>query len=301
MAYVDSTAPQNKETSLTRKLSVRSRWEGRTESAVVFLHGNPTSSYLWRDVIPPVASRGLRCLAPDLIGMGKSEASVNGKYDFEEHSKHVWSWFDGVLPNNEKVHLVLHDWGSALGFHWAHRHPERVASITFMEGIVRVIRGWDEFPESGRKIFQAMRSDAGEAMVLKNNVFVEKILPASVLRKLEEDEHDKYREPFERNVHGSLPTLVWPRQIPIRGEGPNAVIDIVDAYNDWLRNDNNIPKLHIEADPGFFDPIMREETKAWSHVTTERVKGIHFIQEDSGSEIGHIIADFLDAHAAGEY
>ena len=274
----------------------RSRWEGRKESTVVFLHGNPTSSYLWRDVIPSV-SKQWRCLAPDLVGMGSSGPSTSGRYTFDDHSLHLDSWFDGVLSNDERVHLVLHDWGSALGFHWARRHSERVASITVMEGIVRVLESWDEFPESGRKIFQAMRTDnVGEDMVLEKNVFVEKILPASIMRTLDKDEMDTYRAPFDR-PETRLPTLMWPRQIPIRSEGPSDVIDVVDRYNSWLKEDSaHIPKLHIDCNPGFFAPIMRDEMADWKNVTTAPpVPGIHFIQEDSGKEIGDRIAHFLSA------
>ena len=272
----------------------RSRWEGRKESAVVFLHGNPTSSYLWRDVIPSV-SKQWRCLAPDLVGMGSSGPSTSGHYTFSDHSVHLDSWFDGVLSNDERVHLVLHDWGSALGFHWARRNAERVASITVMEGIVRVIESWDEFPESGRKIFQAMRTDnVGEELVLEKNVFVEKILPASIMRTLEKDEMDVYRAPFDR-PETRLPTLVWPRQIPIRSEGPSDVVDVVDRYNTWLKEDSeHIPKLLIDCEPGFFAPMMRDEMSTWKNVTTPPpVPGIHFIQEDSGKQIGDHIAQFL--------
>jgi len=288
MAFLD-TSNEN------RSKIPRSRWEGRKEHVVVFLHGNPTSSFLWRDVIPSVEKKW-RCLAPDLVGMGESGPSTSGHYTFSDHSTHLDSWFDGILRHDEKVHLVLHDWGSALGFDWSRRHSERVASITVMEGIVRVIESWDEFPESGRKIFQAMRTDqVGEDLVLEKNVFVEKILPASIMRTLEKDEMDTYRAPFDQ-PETRLPTLVWPRQIPIRSEGPSEVVEIVDKYNEWLKNLEHIPKLLIDCEPGFFSPMMRDEMANWKNVTiSPPVPGIHFIQEDSGKEIGDRVAQFLDS------
>lgn len=283
---------------LDRTAQVRSRWVGKKQEAVVFLHGNPTSSYLWRDVIPPVMNGGdgqRRCLAPDLIGMGMSGASVTGKYDFPDHARHLDSWFDSILSNDERVHLVLHDWGSALGFHWARRHVDRVISITVMEGIVRTFESWDEFPKTGEKIFKALRSDAGEEMVLEKNIFVEKILPASIIRELSPFDMERYRFPFSASEESRVPTLAWPRAIPFRNEGPEEVCDVVDMYNEWLRQNEDIPILHIDADPGFFAPIMREEMSQWPGLRrTETVGGIHFIQEDSGEEIGNYVTSFLD-------
>lgn len=296
MMYVDIASPMQ---SL-----VKSRFQGRTESAVVFLHGNPTSSYLWRSVLPEVSQSKIRCLAPDLIGMGMSGPSVTGKYAFNDHVHHLDSWFEGVLPKDH-IHLVLHDWGSALGLHWACRHPERVKSITIMEGIVRVFEGWDEFPATAQKIFQAMRTaDVGEEIVLQKNIFIERILPASTLRQLSDDEMATYRAPFATE-QSRLPTLTWPRQIPMRGEGPEDVIDIVDTYQQWFRESRasaKIPKLHIDAEPGFFAPIMRRELEEWPNVTTATVAGHHFLQEDSGAKIGLLVREFLEevTHTEGD-
>src|SRR5215470_11643342 len=182
---------------------------------IVFLHGNPTSSYLWRNVIPHVASRA-RCLAPDLIGMGDSGKAPAGRYRFVDHARYLDAWFDAVGLTRE-VTLVVHDWGSALGFHWARRHPERVAGLVYMEAIVRPVT-WADWPENARKIFQTMRSAAGDEVVLGKNVFVERILPASVMRGLDEAAMSVYRRPFLEPGESRRPTLTWPREIPIEGE-----------------------------------------------------------------------------------
>ena len=183
--------------------------------AVVFLHGNPSSSYLWRHVIPGVAGVA-RCLAPDLIGMGESGVSADGSYRFADHVRYLDAWFEAVgLESN--VTVVGHDWGSALGFHWAQRHAERVKGIVYMEAIVRPVT-WKEWPEAARQVFQGMRSEAGEAMVLEKNVFVERILPGSVLRTLTEEEMAVYRRRYLEAGESRRPTLTWPREIPIEGE-----------------------------------------------------------------------------------
>src|ERR671924_1515596 len=192
---------------------------------IVFLHGNPTSSYLWRNVIPLLQSAG-RCLAPDLIGMGRSGKAAGGSYRFADHARYLDAWFEALGLRDAT--LVGHDWGSALGFHWARRHPERVRALVYMEAIGRPVT-WTEWPEAARKVFQAMRSPAGEEMVLQKNVFVERILPASVLRGLTHEEMDKYREPFRQPGESRRPTLMWPREIPIDGE-PADVAAIVSAY-----------------------------------------------------------------------
>ncbi len=255
---------------------------------VVFLHGNPTSSYLWRNVIPHVEPEG-RCLAPDLVGMGDSGKAPAGSYRFVDHARYLDAWLDTLgLGNN--VTLVMHDWGSALGFHWARRHPERVGGLVYMEALVRPVT-WEEWPETARKIFQAMRSPAGEEMVLQKNVFVERILPASVLRGLTEEEMAVYRRPYREPGEARRPTLTWPREIPVGGE-PADVVAIADAYARWLAG-SDIPKLFINADPGIIlTGAQREFCRRWPNQREITVRGSHFIQEDSPAEIGQAIAAF---------
>jgi haloalkane dehalogenase len=255
----------------------------------VFLHGNPTSSYLWRNVIPHVEGMA-RCLAPDLIGMGESGNAPDGSYRFVDHKRYLDEWFE-ALELTEKVTLVMHDWGSGLGFHWAERHPERVKAMVYMEAIVLPIT-WDDWPESARKIFQAMRSEAGEGIILKKNVFVERILPASMLRELTDEELAVYRRPYAEPGESRRPTLTWPRQIPIEGE-PADVVEIVEGYGKWLAG-SDIPKLFVNADPGsILVGRPREFCRTWPNQREVTVKGIHYIQEDSPAEIGGAIAEFL--------
>ena len=256
---------------------------------IVFLHGNPTSSYLWRNVIPEVTAMG-RCLAPDLIGMGESGVNPAGTYRFVDHAKFLDAWFDALDLKN--VMLVIHDWGSALGFHWARRHPERVQGIAYMEGIVMPI-SWDDWPENARNIFQGMRSDKGEEMVLQKNVFIERILPASVLRGLTDAEMDVYRRRYVEPGESRRPTLTWPREIPVEGE-PADVVAIVQDYADWLEKDETIPKLFINADPGvILIGRQREFCRSWPNQREVTVKGSHFMQEDSPREIGRAVAAFV--------
>ena len=256
---------------------------------IVFLHGNPTSSYLWRNVMPHLAGLG-RCLAPDLIGMGKSGKNPAGRYRFVDHARYLDAWFDAVGVARDAV-LVVHDWGSALGFHWARRHPDRVRGIAYMEAIVTPVT-WADWPENARKVFQAMRSPAGEEMVLEKNVFVERILPASIIRKLSPEELDVYRRPFAEAGEARRPTLTWPREIPIEGE-PKDVHDIVTAYGAWLA-ESPMPKLFINAEPGsILVGRQREVCRTWPNQTEVTVKGVHFIQEDSADEIGEAVAAFV--------
>jgi haloalkane dehalogenase len=255
---------------------------------LVFLHGNPTSSYLWRNVIPHLEGSG-RCLAPDLMGMGRSGKIPAGTYRFADHARYLDAWFDKL--NLEHVTLVVHDWGSALGFHWAHRHPDRVRAIAYMEALVRPVT-WEEWPAAARQIFQAMRSPAGEEMVLQKNVFVERILPASVLRGLTAEEMEHYREPFRHAGESRRPMLTWPREIPVDGE-PADVVAIVDAYSKWLAS-SAVPKLFINGDPGsILVGAQREFCRAWPNQREITVRGSHFLQEDSPAEIGRAIADFV--------
>ncbi len=253
---------------------------------VVFLHGNPTSSYLWRNVIREVEGVA-RCLAPDLIGMGESGKSSDGSYRFVDHVRYLDAWFD-AMELDDGVTLVCHDWGSALAFHWAHRHPDRIKGIAYMEAIVRPVT-WDAWPEAARRVFQGMRSDAGEGMVLENNVFVERILPGSIIRDLTEQEMEVHRRPYVEAGESRRPTLTWPREIPIEGE-PKDVYDIVVAYSDWLLS-SDLPKLFVNAEPGaILTGPQREFCRMWPNQLEVTVKGSHFIQEDSPAEIGAAIA-----------
>jgi len=255
---------------------------------VVFLHGNPTSSYLWRNVIPHVESVG-RCLAPDLIGMGDSGRAPAGSYRFVDHARYLDAWFEAL--GLTRVTLVVHDWGSALGFHWARRHPERVRGIAYMEALVRPVT-WEEWPEVARQVFQAMRSPAGEEMVLTKNVFVERIVRRSVLRGLGEVEMAVYRRPYLEPGESRRPTLTWPRQIPIEGE-PADVVAIADAYSRWLAT-SDVPKLFVNADPGvILTGPQREFCRRWPNQREITVRGSHFVQEDSPHEIGRALAEFV--------
>ena len=260
---------------------------------ILFQHGNPTSSYLWRNIMPHVRGCG-RCIALDLIGMGDSDKlddSGPNRYTFAEHRE----YFDAALEAlgiNDNVTLVVHDWGSALGFDWANRHASGVKGICYMEGIVCPVASWDDWPEAARQVFQGFRSAAGESMVLEKNVFVERVLPGSIIRKLDEQEMAVYRRPFAEPGEGRRPTLTWPRQIPIAGE-PAEVVEIVQAYGDWLKT-SGTPKLFINAEPGaILTGPQRDFCRSWPNQVEVTVKGIHFIQEDSPDEIGQTIADWL--------
>jgi haloalkane dehalogenase len=255
---------------------------------VVFLHGNPTSSYLWRNIIPHVAPVG-RCLAPDLVGMGASGPSSTGAYRFTDHAAHLDAWFDALALRD--VVLVVHDWGSALGFHWARRHPDRVRGIAYMEAIVQPLT-WADWPDAARGIFQALRSPAGEAMILEKNVFIERILPASIIRKLTDDEMAAYRRPFATPGESRRPTLTWPREIPVDGE-PADVVAIVRDYAEWLKT-SPLPKLFVNAEPGsILIGRQREFCRSWPNQTEVTVPGLHFIQEDSPDQIGEAVAAFV--------
>jgi haloalkane dehalogenase len=258
---------------------------------IVFLHGNPTSSYLWRNVIPHVADLG-RCIAPDLIGMGDSEKVSGLEYRFVDHRRYLDALFEAIGVE-DAVTLVVHDWGSALGFDWASRHRGSVAGIAYMEAIVRPI-GWGDWPEGSRSIFGAMRSAAGDEIVLDKNVFVERILPASIIRQLTDDEMDDYRRPFLNPGEDRRTTLTWPREIPIDGE-PEDVAAIVDDYGRWLST-SDVPKLFIDADPGaILVGAQREFCRGWPNQTEERVRGIHFVQEDSPDEIGTALRRWIES------
>ena len=264
---------------------------------IVFQHGNPTSSYLWRNIMPALAGRG-RCIAVDLIGMGDSEKlddSGPDRYTYAEHRDFLYAAWEqvGVDAN---VTLVLHDWGSALGFEWARRHPERVRGIVYMEAIVRPLT-WAEWPEPARPVFQGFRSDAGETMVLEKNVFVERVLPASILRDLSDEEMAEYRRPFANAGEDRRPTLTWPRQIPIDGEPAN-VCEIVTESAKWLAT-TGTPKLFVNADPGsILIGEQREFCRGFPNQTEVTVPGLHFIQEDSPAEIAEAIVRWMDETGA---
>jgi len=258
---------------------------------IIFQHGNPTSSYLWRNIMPHLAEQG-RCIAIDLIGMGDSDKLDNpdaSSYTFVQHREYL----DGALEAlgvERDVTLVIHDWGSALGFDWANRHRDAVKGIAYMEGIVRPL-SWDEWPEAARGVFQGFRSASGEEMVLDKNTFVERVLPGSILRDLSDDEMAVYRRPFQNSGEDRRPTLTWPRQIPIDGE-PADVMEIVQAYADWLV-EADLPKLFINAEPGaiLIGP-QREFCRSWPNQTEVTVSGNHFLQEDSPHQIGSAIAEW---------
>ena len=260
---------------------------------IVFLHGNPTSSYLWRNVMPYLEGRG-RLVAPDLIGMGDSDRlpdSGPDRYRFVEHREYLDELLE-QLDVRRNVILVIHDWGSALGFDWARRHPEAVKGIVYMEGIVQPIP-LEDWPEESRRAFLGMRSEGGEEMVLEKNFFVEKLLPHAVLRKLSDEEMAEYRRPFLEPGESRRPTLTWPREIPLGGE-PQDVVQIVADYGKWLE-EAVVPKLFINAEPGaiLLGP-QREYCRSWPYQTEIIVKGHHFIQEDSPDEIGTAIADWMN-------
>ena len=259
---------------------------------IVFLHGNPTSSFLWRNVIPHCERLG-RCIAPDLIGMGDSaKLSPSGpdRYRFVEHRRYLDALLES-LDVRERVTLVIHDWGSALGFDWANRHRAAVRGIAYMEGIVMPVT-WADWPKAATPVFKGFRSPAGEQMVLEQNVFIEQVLPTSILRTLSDEEMAAYRRPFAEPGEGRRPTLTWPRQIPIEGE-PAEVVEIVRAYGEWLRT-SPVPKLFINADPGaILRGAPRDFCRTWPNQTETTVKGIHFIQEDSPDEIGAALAGWI--------
>ena len=261
---------------------------------IVFLHGNPTSSYLWRNIIPHVAGLG-RAIVPDLVGMGDSDKlpdSGPDRYTFVEHRHYLDGFFDQVIGSEAKITFVVHDWGSALGFHWAHRNPDRVRGIAFMEGIVGPVPSWDDFPPPVRPVFEGFRSPAGEEMVLQKNIFVEQVLPGAIMRTLSDDEMAEYRRPFLEPGESRRPTLTWPRQIPIAGE-PADVHEIVAAYAAWLPQ-TEFPKLFVNADPGaLIRGGARDFVRSWRNLTEVTVPGVHFIQEDSPDEIGVVLRDWM--------
>ena len=261
---------------------------------IVFLHGNPTPSYLWRNIIPYLLPLG-RCLAPDYVGMGNSGAAPDGGYRLVDQQRYLDAWLD-TLGINRNVILVLHDWGSALGFSWAHRHPERVKAIVYMEGIVRPFRSWDEWPDTTRAFFQAQRSSAGEELILQKNLFIEYLLP---LRNISTEALEVYRRHYRTPGISRLPMLAWTRELPITGE-PHDVVRVVEAYAQWLSR-SSIPKLFIDAEPaGFLIGAQREFCRAWPNQQTVTVQGSHFLQEDAPHAVGEATARFVAKVLAGQ-
>jgi haloalkane dehalogenase len=260
--------------------------------AIVFQHGNPTSSYLWRNVMPHCAGLG-RLVACDLIGMGDSDKLPDSgptRYRYAEQRDYLFALWD-ALALGDRVIFVIHDWGSALGFDWANQHRDRVAGIAYMEAIVTPI-DWTDWPENARGAFQGFRQDGGEAMILQKNMFVERVLPGSVIRRMSDHAMTEYRRPFLNPGEDRRPTLTWPREIPIAGQ-PEDVVKVVQDYSVWLAQ-SNVPKLFINADPGsILVGRQREVCRAWPNQTEVTVKGLHFLQEDSPDEIGRAVADLV--------
>jgi haloalkane dehalogenase len=267
---------------------------------IVLLHGNPTSSYLWRNVVPHLESRG-RCIAPDLIGMGDSDKlpqSGPGSYRFVDHRRFLDALLDD-LGVHERVTFVIHDWGSGLGFDWCNRHRDALKGIAYMEAIMRP-QGWDHWDAFGpdmRSVLRSLRSEAGETMVLRDNFFVEKVLPKAVLRTLSDEEKAEYRRPFAEPGEGRRPTLTWVRQIPIEGE-PADVNAVVSAYSDWLAT-SHVPKLFIKGEPGglLARGANLDFARGLPEQTEITVAGVHYVQEDSPDEIGQGIADWMETLA----
>ena len=262
--------------------------------AIVFQHGNPTSSYLWRNIMPFCKGMG-RLIAPDLIGMGESDKLDNSSaesYSYVEHREYLHALYE-ELDLGDSVILVLHDWGSALGFDWANQNRDRIQGIVYMEAIVRPLT-WQDWPENARGVFQAFRSDAGEQMVIDKNMFVERVLPNAIMREVDDATMAIYRKPFLNANEDRRPTLSWPRQIPVEGT-PENVVAIVDEYRSWLEQ-CEIPKLFINAEPGsILTGAQREYCRGWPNQQEVTVSGTHFIQEDSPHEIGEAIASFVSS------
>ncbi|MFY0596467.1 MAG: haloalkane dehalogenase [Cognatishimia sp.] len=260
---------------------------------IVFLHGNPTSSYLWRNIMPYLAGKG-RLIAPDLIGMGDSDKLQNSgpdRYTYAEQSKYLFALLE-QLGVTENVTLVLHDWGSSLGFEWASKNEHAVKGIAFMEAAVKALQNWDSFTDEGRALFAGFRSPAGEEMVLENNIFVEGFIPAAVMRDLSEEEMNEYRRPYLNGGEDRRPMLTFPRQIPIAGDPPE-VAAVVDAYSEWLGK-TDLPKLFVNAEPGIIlTGELRDYARSLSNVSEVTVPGLHYIQEDSPDEIGAAIRDWF--------
>jgi len=287
-----SAKPYREKTFATVKGKRMAFVEYGSGDAILFQHGNPTSSYLWRNIMPHCEGLG-RLIACDLIGMGDSDKLENSgpqRYTYDEHCSYLFALWD-QMDLGDKIIMVLHDWGSAMGFDWANRNRDRVQGIVYMEAIVTPLR-WADWPENARRVFQGFRSESGEQMILEKNMFVERVLPNSVIRALSEEEMAAYRKPFARSGEDRRPTLTWPRMIPIAGEPAN-VVKVVESYAGWLAQ-ADVAKLFINADPGsILVDRQRELCRTWPNQTETTVKGRHFLQEDSPDEIGRAVAEFV--------
>ncbi|MFG1944873.1 haloalkane dehalogenase [Nonomuraea sp. NPDC048826] len=269
--------------------------EAGAGTPLVFLHGNPTSSYLWRHILPAVSQYG-RCLAPDLIGMGDS-GKPEVAYTFHDHARYLDAWFDAL--GLEQVVLVGHDWGGALAFDWAARHPGRIRGIAFTETIIRPM-SWEDFPAGARPMFEAMRTPGvGEAMVLDQNAFIEKALPSTVAGGLSEEDHEVYRRPYPTR-QSRLPLLQWPRAMPLEGE-PADVVARITAYDEWLAGSADVPKLLLAFEPGP-STMMGKETIDWcaAHVSALEIvrhgPAGHHTPEDQPEAIAASLLAWLDKH-----
>ena len=287
-----SEKPYRQKTSAIVKGNRMAYIEYGSGDAIVFQHGNPTSSYLWRNVMPYCEELG-RLIACDLVGMGGSDKLENSgpeRYTYAEQCSYLFALWDQI-GLGDKVIMVLHDWGSAMGFDWANRNRGRVQGIVYMEAIVTPLT-WADWPENARRVFQGFRSESGEEMILEKNMFIERVLPNSIIRRLSEEEMAAYRKPFARPGEDRRPTLTWPRMIPIEGE-PADMVKVVENYGAWLA-EADVPKLFINADPGsILVGRQRELCRTWLNQTEVTVKGRHFLQEDSPDELGHALADFV--------
>ena len=260
----------------------------------LFLHGNPTSSFLWRNIAPHVEDIG-RIVIPDLIGMGDSdklEGVDNPGYKYHGQYSYLTALMD-ELDLGDNIHLIIHDWGSAMGFQFARENKDRIKSITYMEAIVMPLT-WDQWPDPATKIFGLFRSQAGEELVLEKNFFVERILLADSSTGYTEEEKSEYIRPFINPGEDRRPTLTWPRQIPLDGE-PSEVVEEV-KLNAEFHKESDIPKLFINADPGsILIGDQREFARSWKNQTEITVSGNHFIQEDSSEEIGAALRNFVES------
>ena len=261
---------------------------------IIFQHGNPTSSYLWRNIMPHLKDMG-RCIAVDLIGMGDSgklENSNANSYLYEEQRDYLFDVWN-KLEIKDNVTMILHDWGSVLGFDWAYQNPDSMKGIAYMEAIVKPIT-WSDWPEGARGIFKGFRSESGESLILEKNMFIEAVLPNSIIRKLNTDEMEMYRKPYIKQGEDRRPMLSWPREIPIEGS-PENVVKIVSKYSEWLKK-SSLKKLFINADPGsILVGKQREFCRTWDNQEEVTVKGRHFLQEDSPNEIGIAIKNWMSS------
>ena len=264
---------------------------------IVFLHGNPTSSYLWRNIIPYAQTLG-RCLAPDLVGMGQSARSPRLAYRYADQIEYLDAWFD-ALGLTQNLILVVHEWGAALGFYRACRFPQQVAGIAYMEAMVRP-RPWSDLPEGRDKMFKAIRGPEGEKLVLEENFFIEKMLfEFGIIRTLTETEKSVYRAPYLTSGASRLPTLQWPREIPFDGDPADNAL-LVKRYSEWLAGSAHLPKLFVNAELGHgCTGAAREFCRTWPNQTEITVPAKHYVQEDCPHEIGAALAAFVQRVRAG--